>query len=1165
MDFYAVLEQVLAVLRGRGRVPYRALKLQLQLDDDAIEALKDELIYAQHVAVDEDGRVLVWTGGAGATPAPVLTPGLSGPSDRQVDLPADVTPRPAGARIPEAERRQLTVLFCDLVDSTALANRLDPEEWREVVRAYQSTCAEVIQRFEGHIAQYLGDGLLIYFGYPLAHEDDAQRAVRAALGMVDALGQLNARLVGEWGIQVAVRVGIHTGLVVVGEMGAGARHESLALGETPNVAARLQDLAAPDSVVISATTFRLIQGLFECQELGPQTLKGVTTPVLVYRVIGESGAQSRLEVAGPTGLTPLVGREQEVGLLLERWTQVKEGGGQVVLLSGEAGIGKSRLVQVLKDHVAHEPHLRWECRCSPYYQNSAFYPLIELWHRVLRLTSEDSPDEKLRKLEEALAPYHVSLPEVVPWFAALLSLPLPDRYPPLSLSPQRQKQKTLEAVLRVLQALAARQPVLFIVEDLHWGDPSTLELLSLLIDQGQTVRILTLLVFRPEFHPPWGFCAHVTPLTLVRLPQHQTEVMVTRVARGKGLPAEVRRQIVAKTDGVPLFVEELTKMVLESSLLQERDDRYELRGPLPPLAIPTTLQDSLMARLDRLAPVKEVAQLGAILGRAFPYELLRAVAPQDEATLQYALARLVEVELLYQRGVPPRATYIFKHVLIQEAAYQSLLKSRRQHYHQRIAQVLAEQFPEMAETQPELFAHHYTEAGLSEQAIGYWQRAGQRAIERSANVEAISHLTKGLELLKTLPDTPERLQQELLLQTTLGPALMATQGYGAPEVERVYARALELCRQVGESPQLFPVLAGLRRFHLVRGELQMALEVGEQFLSLAQRAQDPALLLEAHSALAITLLFLGEFAPAREHADQGMALYDPQQHRVHAFFYGPHPGVVCLSYAAWALWFLGYPDKALERSHESLTLARGLSHPHSLVYALHHATLIPQLRREGKAAKELAEAVITLSTEQEYPFWIAAGTIMRGWALAEQGQAEEGMAQIRQGMTAKRATGTRLAWPYWLALLAEACWRAGKADEGLTALTEALAAVHRSGERSYEAEVYRLKGELLLMQVARSGGSRTGPTEPSMVAKANQSMLTELEACFRQALDIARRQRAKSLELRAVLSLSRLWRDQGRCEEARQLLAGIYSWFTEGLDTADLQEARALLEAVSRA
>jgi class 3 adenylate cyclase len=638
--------------------------------------------------------------------------------------------------IPDAERRQLTVLFCDLVDSTVLARQLDPEDLREVVRAYQDTCAKVIARFEGHIAQYLGDGLLVYFGYPRAREDDAQRAVRAGLGMVEALGQLNTRLERERGVHLAVRLGIHTGLVVVGEVGGGTRQEQLALGETPNVAARLQGLAAPNTLVISAATFQLLGGFFACQPLGTPLLKGLAQPLAVYRVLYESMTHSRLEALSSTGLTPLVGRQQEIGLLLERWAQVKDGFGQVVLLSGEAGIGKSRLVQVLKEQVAAEPQA-WltPCQCSPYYQHSALYPWIDLLERVaLRFEREESPQQKLRKLEGFLVQYGLPLAEVVPLFAALLSLPLAADYAPLNLAPEQQKQQILQALLTIMLRIAAQQPVLFVIEDLHWVDPSTLELLSLLVDQGPTARILALFTFRPDFPPPWTGHAHLTQVTVHRLPHRQAVEVVRQVAHGKALPPEVVEQIVTKTDGVPLFVEEWTKMVLESGLLQEREDRYELTGPLPPLAIPATLHDSLMARLDRLAAVKAMAQLGATLGREFSYELFQAVSLWDEEALRRELYQVVEAEFLYQRGMPPQATYTFKHALIQDVAYQSLLRSTRQHYHQRIAQVLEARFPETVETQPELLAQHYTEASLMPQAIPYWQRAGQRAIQRSAHL-----------------------------------------------------------------------------------------------------------------------------------------------------------------------------------------------------------------------------------------------------------------------------------------------------------------------------------------------------------------------------------------------------------------------------------------------
>jgi TOMM system kinase/cyclase fusion protein len=1083
-----------------------------------------------------------------------LLPGTSSPpSASEGDLQAAQvgsggTPS-AGQGKPEAERRHLTVLFCDVINSTALSVGLDPEAYREVIGAFHAVCAEVIERFDGHIAQYLGDGLLVYFGYPRAHEDDAQRAVRVGLGIVEALGPLRKRLRQEQGVSLAVRVGVHTGLVVVGDIGEGARHERLALGEAPILAARLQGLAPPDTVLISAATARLVQGWFACEALGEQTLKGFPAPMPVYRVLAESGVQSRLDVAGIDGLTPLVGRDREVELLLERWEHANEGLGQIVLLSGEAGIGKSRLVRTVQDRLAGEPYTRLECRCSPYAQHSALYPVIDLGRRLLQWQRDEAPDVTLGKLEAALAPYDVSLPEVVPLLASLLSLPLSDRYPLPQLTPQRQRQKTLEAILALLLGHAAQQPVLFIVEDLHWIDPSTLELLTLFIDQGPTARILTLFTARPEFHPPWGFRAHVSSLTLDRLLPTQVERMIEGVTGGKRLPVEVRQQVVAKTDGVPLFVEELTKMVIESGLLREQADHYELPSSLPSLAIPTTLQDSLMARLDRLADAKEVAQLGATLGRAFPYELLQAVSPWDEDRLQHALDQLVEAELLYQRGVPPQVTYVFKHTLIQETAYQSLLKSQRQQYHRQTAPILEQHFPEVAETQPELLAHHYTEAGLPAQALPYWQRAGQRAVERSANVEAISHFTNGLELLKTLPEAPERIQQELTLHIAMGSPLLMLKGHTAPEVEQTYARAYELAQQLGETPQRFSVLVGLWRFYLSQARLRSARELAEQCFTLSQGLQDPALLQEAYLVLGSTLFYLGEPVSALTHLEQGIALYDRRQRRPLTFSAGIDPGVACLSWAAWTLWKLGYADRALTTGLQALTLAEELSHPYSLGFALFFTAVLHKRRRDIQLVRERADAAIALASKQGFVRWWAGAMIMRGWTLAEQGAREEGIAEIRQGLDMWRAMGGELGLPHLLSTLAEVYGKGGQIEEGMRMLTEALALAHKNEEHRYEPELYRLKGELLLRQCEDRAGTH--------------SAATESEACFRRALDIARYQQAKSLELRAVMSLSRLWQQQAKNMEARHMLAGTYSWFTEGFNTPDLQEARDLLEVLA--
>jgi class 3 adenylate cyclase/predicted ATPase len=1139
MDFYTVLDQVVDLLRHRKRVTYRALQRQFNLDEAFLNDLKAELIEAQHLAADEDGNILVWTGdpeAAVASGAPQTEPqSIPQPAQTVSGAPASLA-RP----IPEAERRQLTVLFCDLVDSTALSTQLDPEDLREVVRAYQATCAEVIQRFDGHIAQYLGDGLLVYFGYPQAHEDDAQHAVRTGLGIVEALDTLNRRL-GQ-GVRLAVRVGIHTGLVVVGEMGGGGRQEQLALGDTPNIAARLQGRATPDTVLISAATQRLIQGYFTYHALGSQTLRGVATPIQVYQVVGATEVQQRFDVVAARGLTPLVGREHELGILRERWAQVQAGQGHSVVLSGEAGIGKSRLVQVVKDEIIGATALRIEYRCSPYHQHSALYPIIAHLERVLDLRQDDTPEEKLRKLEEALRPYPCSLTEVVPLFAALLTVPLPASYPPLTLTPQRQKQKTLEALLTWLLALTEQQPVLFVVEDLHWIDPSTLEFLTLLVDQGPTARLLTLLTCRPEFQPPWSLRTHLTPMALQRLPQPQVEVMIAQVTGGKALPPAVLQHVVTKTDGVPLFVEELTKTVLESDLLRETEEHYELTSPLPSLAIPATLQDSLMARLDRLASVKAVAQLGAVMGRTFPYAWLQAVTLLDEAALQQALARLVDAELLYQHGVPPQATYLFKHALIQEAAYQSLLKSTRQQYHQQIAQVLETRFSAAVETHPELVAQHYTAAGCAEQAVPYWQRAGEHASDRSAHLEAISHLTTGIELLKALPETPERIQQALTLYIALGAAQQMAKGHGAPEVEHAYTQARTLCQRVGETPELVRGLFGLWRFYGMRSQFHTARELGETLLRLAQHAQDSSLSVTAHNALGFTWFCLGALSVARMHLEEGIALYTPDQCHAPVFRMGPDPGVNCRLYAALTLWLLGYPAQALARIHDALALAHELSRPYSLAFTRYWAAVFYQCLRDVPTVHEQAEAAVALATKLGFTQWEVAGMIMHGWALGMQGQSEEGRAQIRQGIAVWRATGAVLTIPFFCTLLAEVSAHLGHTADGLQALAEAHTLVEQHEERFWEAEVHRLRGVLLLQQEV-----------------AQQE---EAEACFQRAHAVARRQEAKSLELRAAMSLARLWQQQGKRAEAYNLLAPIYGWFTEGFDTADLQEARALLEAL---
>jgi TOMM system kinase/cyclase fusion protein len=1142
MTFDEILAQIIDLLKRQGRVSYGALKRRFALDDAYLEDLKGEILYVHESEVEADERGFTWTGATEDLQETTSQSDRTAPQSvvEQAPTAQEISGR-AEPQPPEAERRQLTVMFCDLVDSTKLSSQLDPEDYREMVRAYQATCSEVIQRYDGHIAQYLGDGLLVYFGYPQAHEDDAHRAVRTGLGILAAMEDLNKELKRAKGITLAVRLGIHTGLVVVGAMGGAGRQEQLALGDVPNIASRIQSLAEPNTILISTDTYRLIQGYFECQVLGAQALRGVAEPIAVYCVLSESGATSRLDVAQPRGLTPLVGRESEVTLLLERWEQVKSGQGQVVLLTGDAGIGKSRLVQMLKEHVANEPHVRWECRSAEYSQNTALFPITDLFQRLLRFQAEDTPNEKLAKLEQMLSQYRFPLGESVPLFALLLSLPLPEHhYPPLNLSPQRQRQKTLETIVALLLELAERQPVLFILEDLHWTDPTTLEFLGLLVEQVPTTAIATLLTCRPHFQPSWHHRSYITEMTLNRLAQPQIERIIERITDEKRLPPEVRQLIVQRTDGVPLFIEEMTKAILESGQLKTVDDHYELTGSLSTFAIPATLHDSLMARLDRLVTAKAVAQYAAIIGRQFPYELLQAVSQLDEVTLQRELGRLVEAEIVYRRGVPPQATYTFKHALIQDAAYASLLKSTRQQSHQRIAHVLEAQFPATVDQQPELLAHHCTEAGLIEKAVPYWHRAAQRASERSAYAEAIAHLRQGLALLQTLPETPKRTRREVDMLITLGASLSATRGYTAPEVGETYTRARQLGEHLEEPQQLFPILRGLFHYYNVRAELQTAHALGAQLLTLAQQVQDSAMLVAAHRALGATLFHQGAFASAHTHFAQGIPLYDSQQHRAAAFLYGDDAGVICHSFSASTLWYLGYPDQGLVRSQEAVILAQQIAHPFTLGFTLCWAAQFHQFRREVRFTQERAEVTIILAEEQGFPFWRAFGSILRGWALVHQGQAQEGIEQIHQGMVDYHATGAELGQTHDLAILAEAHGTLGEPEAGLTRLTEALTLADTTGERWYEPELYRLKGELLLQQ--------------------NSDNQAEAETCFQHALDIARTQQAKSWELRAATSLARLWQQQGKTQEAHDLLAPVYHWFTEGFDTADLQDAKALLD-----
>ena len=1151
-----VFQVLLYLLTHRERViAKQELSKELWPDQFISDATLEGVIKAVRRAVGDDGRTqwcIQTRRGQGYRFIAALMPSPASPQSTTMaaavgaEAQHNALPPVVSAHAPDLHdvtRRQLTVLCCHLTSSQAMSTQMEPEDFREIVLAFQKACTEVIERFDGFVAPpYLGHGLLGYFGYPQAHEDDALRAVRAGLGLLEAIARLNGQRQGNSAIHLGIGVGLHTGPMVVSQVGGEGRHEPFAFGLTADIADAIQGLAAPHTLVISAATYQLVRGFFTCQTLGKQMMQGVVEPVEVYRVLRESGVQSRFELATARGLTPLIGRDAEMRLLQERWEQVKEGFGQVVLVSGELGIGKSRLGQELKAHVVRDGGRSLTLRGSPYHVNSAFAPVIEHLQQFLQWSRHDSPQEKLGKLEQALRDDGLPMADMLPLFAALLSLPTSHQYPPLTLSPERQKQKTLEALVAWLQESARRQPLLALCEDLHWADSSTLELLHLLVQQAPQTRVLCLMTFRPPFQPPWPLRSALTQITLNRLSPSQVQQMAQQVVGGKVLRQNVVQFIVDKTDGIPLFVEEFLAMLLETRLLHQVRGSYAFTANVPSLTIPATLHDALMARLDRQGAAREVACLGATIGRAFSYELLRAISPLDEATLHRGLSQLVENELLYQQGFPPQARYLFKHVLIRDIAYQSLLHRTRRQYHQRIAATLIERFPETVDTQPELVAHHYTEAGHNSEAIAYWLRAGRRAVEQSAYAEAIGHLRKGLALLKTVPENAVHAQQELALQTTLGLALSATQGYGAADVEDAYLRARQLCQQLGDTPELLPVLEGLRVFYNLRAAFQTAQELAEQLLVLARRAQDAAFLVHANMALGVVCLYRGELHAAQAAFEQGAMYATPQPRNSLPPLQGRDADVVCLSFTALNLWLLGYPDQALARSRLALERARVLSHAHTLAAVLGLAADLRLSLRHAGEALALIEEGLALSTEQAFAFWAAMQTMQRGAVLARLGRIDEGIAQLRHGLAVWQKTGAKVAGTRWHALLAEAYGVGGRVEEGLTVLSKALALGASTGEHFWQAELYRLQGDLLGQQAVIDG--------------------LQLEVCFRQALDVAQRQGAKTLELRAATSLARLWQQRGEREAAYALLAPIYGWFTEGFDTADLQDAAALLGAL---
>ena len=1037
------------------------------------------------------------------------------------------------------ERRQLTVLFCDLVGSTALGEKLDPEELRSLLHAYRIHCGDVIARYDGFVARYVGDGILTYFGWPTANEDDAERAVRAALEIVHTVKRASSIE------DLSVHIGIATGHVVVGEqVGAGDQSE-LAVGSTPNLAARLQGLAAADQIVIATSTRRLVGNAFELSDLGEHDLKGIAEPVHAWRVEHAQPSRSRFDASrGGQALTPLVGRKEEFDLMLQRWSQAKDGKGQVVLLSGEPGIGKSRILNALRKRLEAQGVQAQRFQCLPYYKNSAFWPSTDNLERTLKFTRDETTDAKLDKLEALIVTQYGRPLADVRFVASILSIPCEQRYGALPMTPQRLKDETLRTLVDITEAAARLRPRVMLIEDAHWADHTTLEVLDLLIDRVKTVPLLVVLTHRPEFQSRWSGQGHVVVLNLSQLSRAQSAAMVSALAGGKALPAALLEQILTRTDGVPLFVEELTKSILELGELKEEGNYYEYGGSVRSVTIPATLRDSLMARLDRLMRAKEIAQIGAAVGREFSYELIAAVAPMPQAQLDDALARLGESGLAFRRGTPPDAIYTFKHALVQDAAYDSLLKRRRQELHAKIAGVIEERFPNIRATEPEVLAHHLAAAGLAKAAIPIWQAAGELALRRMALPEAISHLNQGLALIATLPRSSQQDTSELRLRIVLGTAWVALKGWATPEVWTSLHPALALAKSLERHDALAPIFVGLFTNVVTQGRVAEALPWAQEALDLAKSTCDVGLLVTGHTVACICDCYAGEFTTAAEHADKVVDLYDAEGHRHFADILNTDPKTAVGAFASISTWILGYPDRALRLNHEKDAHARRRGHPFDLGFALIRGAHEFDHRCDHEDLRKRAEECERLGRENSLPFlWAMLAPISHGEALIREGKVAEGIIPLKAGMAVWEASGGKLRGPTLKALLAEGMAQVGDVTHALHLIDEVITQIERPGweERLHYAEILRLKGWMLSLKGDLAGAERN----------------------YLTSLDWARRQQARMWELRTSASLARLWQSQGKRLEAYQLLAPVYGWFTEGFDTRDLQEAKMLLEELA--
>lgn len=1039
-----------------------------------------------------------------------------------------------------AERRQLTVMFCDLVGSTALSQRFDPEDLRELMRHYQDAVSGAVTRYGGFVAKFLGDGVLAYFGWPQAYEDQEERAIRAGMEAVQAVRELKT----DAGEPLASRVGIASGEVVVGDLVSGNTVEANAVsGETPNLAARLQGLASPDEIVIAQGTHDLIRGAFQCVDLGAHALKGIDGPVHAWRVEGTSAAVGRFEAHTVGGLTPFVGRQAEIAMLLERWAQAKDGEGQVVLLDGESGIGKSRIAQVLRKHLADEPHVRLRYHCSPYYANSAFYPIITQMEHAAGYTREDTPEVKLGKLETLLAQGTDDVPGTAPLIAAMLSLPL-DRYPPLNLSPQRQKNDTITALATQVTRLARHQPLLMTFEDAHWCDPTTLEVLTKVIDQIEAESVLLVITFRPEFHPPWTGQGHVVSQSLSRLGKRQGVEIVSNLTGQKKLPPDLLERILAMTDGVPLFVEELTRSVLELGVLFEAEDRYEYNGAAHELVIPATLRELFMERLDRYRSAKEIAQIGSAIGRAFSYELVAALALISPKRLAGALAELVESGLATRREVGGETTYVFRHALLQETAYESMLKRHRQELHAKIAQAVETRFPEMAASNPEELARHLTMAGLTDAALPHWRDAGLNALRRMALAEAISHLETGLGLVAELPASVERDRREIAFRRALGAAWMAAKGWPAPEVRDSLLPALKLTDSAESPRDLLAVYWGTWSNTLSQGRVAESVEWAQTLLEMGHRSGNDEITITAELMLCVARFWLGEVQASRGHADAVMRTYDPAMHGRLVLEINHDPKTGAGIYRAQTTWMLGYPDLAVEESARNIDHARAQGHYFDLGFALAAGADLFEYRGETEIQRERVEECRRLG--QEHSLAVLSDVLAplrHGASLIRAGVYEEGIALLRSALEVREAAGGfGGSNPYFQTLLAEGLAATGDLDKAQSVIARQVEQIERPqwGERCHFAEVLRIEGWIYELR---------GDSDAA-------------EASYRSSLSWAASQQTKSWELRSTTSLAVHLAGRDRASEGRELLSPILEWFTEGFTTRDLVRAREVLDSL---